>query len=73
MNAISIAATLMLSTMMYFMGKELCSWAPPWFRPEQRGSLYYGWSVADRPRPHHVGLLAIAQVSHRSQSRWLDL
>jgi hypothetical protein len=31
MNAISIVAVLMLSTMMYFMGKELCSWAPPWF------------------------------------------
>jgi hypothetical protein len=31
MNAISIVAALMLSTMMYFMGKELCSWAPPWF------------------------------------------
>ena len=31
MNAISIAAVLMLSMMMYFMGKELCSWAPPWF------------------------------------------
>jgi hypothetical protein len=31
MNAISTVAVLMLSTMMYFMGKELCSWAPPWF------------------------------------------
>jgi hypothetical protein len=30
-NAISIVAVLMLSTMMYFMGKELFSWAPPWF------------------------------------------
>jgi hypothetical protein len=30
-NAISIVAVLMLSTMMYFMGKELCTWAPPWF------------------------------------------
>jgi hypothetical protein len=29
--------------------------------------------VADRPRPHHGGLFAIAQVSHRSQYRWLDL
>jgi hypothetical protein len=31
MNAISVVATLMLSTMMYLMGKELCSWAPPWY------------------------------------------
>jgi hypothetical protein len=31
MNAISIVAVLILSTMMYFMGKELASWAPPWF------------------------------------------
>jgi hypothetical protein len=30
-NAISIVAVLVLSTMMYFMGKELFSWAPPWF------------------------------------------
>jgi hypothetical protein len=30
-NAISIVAVLMLSTMMYFMGKELYTWAPPWF------------------------------------------
>ena len=30
MNAISLVAALMLSTMMYFMGKELCPWAPPW-------------------------------------------
>jgi hypothetical protein len=30
-NAISMVAVLALSTMMYFMGKELCSWAPPWF------------------------------------------
>lgn len=30
-SAISIVAVLMLSTMMYFMGKELFSWAPPWF------------------------------------------
>jgi hypothetical protein len=35
MNAISIVAALMLSTMMYFMGKELCSWAPPWFSRSQ--------------------------------------
>jgi hypothetical protein len=27
-NAISVVAALMLSAMMYFMGKELCSWAP---------------------------------------------
>jgi hypothetical protein len=31
MNAISIVAILILSTMMYFMGNELASWAPPWF------------------------------------------
>ena len=31
MNVISIVAVLILSTMMYFMGKELSSWAPPWF------------------------------------------
>jgi hypothetical protein len=31
MNVISVVAILMLSTMMYFMGRELCSWAPPWF------------------------------------------
>jgi len=31
MSAISIIAVLMLSTMLYFMGKELCSWAPPLF------------------------------------------
>jgi hypothetical protein len=35
MIAISIVAALMLSTMMYFMGKELCSWAPPWFSRSQ--------------------------------------
>jgi hypothetical protein len=34
-NAISIAAVLMLSTMMFFMGKELSSWAPPWFSRSQ--------------------------------------
>jgi hypothetical protein len=28
MNVISVMAVVMLSTMMYFMGKELCSWAP---------------------------------------------
>jgi hypothetical protein len=31
MNVISVVAVLMLSTMMYSMGKELCSWAPPWY------------------------------------------
>ena len=30
-NAISIVAVLVLSTMMYFMGKELSSWSPPLF------------------------------------------
>jgi hypothetical protein len=31
MNAISIVAVLVLSTMMYFMGRELSTWAPPWY------------------------------------------
>jgi hypothetical protein len=31
MNVVSAVAVLMLSTMMYFMGKELCTWAPPWY------------------------------------------
>jgi hypothetical protein len=31
MNAISVVGVLTLPTMMYFMGKELSSWAPPWF------------------------------------------
>jgi hypothetical protein len=31
LNVISGAGILMLAVMMYFMGKELCSWAPPWF------------------------------------------
>ncbi len=35
MNAISIVAGLILSTMMYFMGKELYSWAPPRFSRSQ--------------------------------------
>jgi hypothetical protein len=35
MNAISIVAGLILSAMMYFMGKELFSWAPPWFSRSQ--------------------------------------
>ena len=35
MDLISVVAVLMLSTMMFFMGKELCSWAPPWFSRSQ--------------------------------------
>ena len=31
MNVISVVGVLILPTMMYFMGKELSSWAPPWF------------------------------------------
>jgi hypothetical protein len=31
MNVISVVGVLILSTMMYFMGKDLSSWAPPWF------------------------------------------
>jgi hypothetical protein len=31
MKVISVAGILILPTMMYFMGKELSSWAPPWF------------------------------------------
>jgi hypothetical protein len=31
MNVISASGVLMLPTMMCFMGKELSSWAPPWF------------------------------------------
>jgi hypothetical protein len=31
MNVISVLGVLILPTMMYFMGKELCSWAPPSF------------------------------------------
>jgi hypothetical protein len=31
MNVISIVGVLILPTTMYFMGKELSSWAPPWF------------------------------------------
>ncbi len=31
MNVISVLGVLILPTMMYFMGKELSSWAPPWF------------------------------------------
>jgi hypothetical protein len=30
-NVISASAALLLSILMYFMGKELASWAPPWF------------------------------------------
>jgi hypothetical protein len=30
-NVISASAALLLSALMYFMGKELASWAPPWF------------------------------------------
>jgi len=32
MNVISALGVLMLPTLMYFMGNELASWAPPWFR-----------------------------------------
>jgi hypothetical protein len=59
-NAISIVAVLLLSTMMYFMGKELFSWAPPLVQPEQSSFLYYGWSLADRHRPRDADLLAFA-------------
>ena len=31
MNVISVVGVLLLPTVMYFMGKELSSWAPPWF------------------------------------------
>ena len=31
MDVISVAGVLILTTMMYFMGKELLTWAPPWF------------------------------------------
>jgi hypothetical protein len=31
MNVISVVGVLVLPTMMYFMGRELSSWAPPWF------------------------------------------
>jgi hypothetical protein len=31
MNVISVVGVLIFPTMMYFMGRELSSWAPPWF------------------------------------------
>jgi hypothetical protein len=31
MDVISVVGALILSTTMYFMGKELFTWAPPWF------------------------------------------
>jgi hypothetical protein len=31
MNVVSASGVLMLPTLMYFMGKELASWAPSWF------------------------------------------
>jgi hypothetical protein len=55
MNAISIVAGLALSTMMFFMGKELVSWAPPWF---SRGKAVLCTTVG----PWLVGQAAITLV-----------
>lgn len=55
MGAISVVGLLILPTMMYFMGKELSSWAPPWF---SRGKAVLCTTIG----PWLIGTLLITLV-----------